>query len=152
MEVLQPDNLLERFAARKANKVGKTSDFLAIKGAKGQVENDNFAKPEKVNEFIGFKCLHYSVTESAGVVVLTVVKRVQNQSITFGVRTVKDTAIPEKDYKDIDIRLTMSGTETEKQIEVPIIDNTEWEPDLDFLVELYEIDAVEKTRLVGDDT
>lgn len=114
MEVLQPDNLLERFAARKANKVGKTADFLSIKGAKGQVENDNSAKPEKVNEFIGFKCLHYSVTESAGHVLLTVVKRVQNQSITFGVRTVKDTAIPEKDYKDIDIRLTMSGTETEK--------------------------------------
>jgi len=54
---------------------------------------------------------------------------------------VKDTAIPGDDYKEIDMRITMAATETEKPIEIPIIDNNEWEPDLDFLVELYEIDA-----------
>jgi len=46
----------------------------------------------------------------------------------------------------------MNATETEKQIEITIIDNNEWEPDLDFLVELYEIDAPGKERLQGDDT
>ena len=40
----------------------------------------------------------------------------------------------------------------EKQIEIPIVDNQEWEPDLDFLVELYEIDAPGKERLQGEDT
>ena len=32
LEILEPDSLLERFAAKKANKVGKNSDFVAIKG------------------------------------------------------------------------------------------------------------------------
>jgi hypothetical protein len=33
--VLQPTTLLERFAARKENKVGANKDFVAIKGQKG---------------------------------------------------------------------------------------------------------------------
>jgi len=36
------------------------------------------------------------------------VKKAVGQRITFGVRTVKDTAIPGDDYKDIDNRITMS--------------------------------------------
>jgi hypothetical protein len=31
-EILEPDGLLERFAAKKANKVGKNNEFLSIKG------------------------------------------------------------------------------------------------------------------------
>ena len=47
LEVLQPEALLERFAAKKANKVGKTSDFLDIKGKiKGQIENQTTKKLE----------------------------------------------------------------------------------------------------------
>ena len=38
-------------------------------------------------------------------------------------RTVKDTAIPGDDYKDIDERITMDKEDTEKQIEIPIVDN-----------------------------
>ena len=152
LEVLEPEALLERFAAKKANKVGKNNDFISLKGAiKGQIENDTTNKLENTNDFIGFKCLHYSVTESAGVAAVTVVKKVVNQSITFGIRTVKDTAIPGSDYKEIDLRVKMAAQETEKQIEIPIVDNNEWEPDLDFLVELYEIDSPQKERIQGDD-
>ena len=32
LSVFDPDSLLERFAAKKANKVGKNNDFLALKG------------------------------------------------------------------------------------------------------------------------
>ena len=92
LKVLEPDSLLERFAAKKANKVGKNNEFLTIKAdIKGQIENDSGNKKvEDLNEYIGFKCLHYSVTESAGVAVVTVVKKVVNNSLTFGVRTVKE--------------------------------------------------------------
>ena len=34
-ECLQPDSLLERFAAKKASGVSTNKDFLDIKGAKG---------------------------------------------------------------------------------------------------------------------
>jgi len=88
--------------------------------------------------------------------VITVIKRAINQSITFGVRTVESapgtTAIPGSDYTTLDIRVTMAHSDNEKQIEIPIIDNNIWEPDLDFIVELYEIDAPDKERLFGDDT
>lgn len=76
--VLQPTTLLERFAARKSNQVGATKDFVAIKGQKGQIENDLAGGVKNPNELIGFKCLHYSVTESSGTIDITVVKRVQN--------------------------------------------------------------------------
>ena len=36
---LQPESLLERFAARNANKIGPTKDFLSLKGQKGEIEN-----------------------------------------------------------------------------------------------------------------
>ena len=32
LSVFDPESLLERFAAKKANKVGKNNDFLALKG------------------------------------------------------------------------------------------------------------------------
>jgi Ca2+/Na+ antiporter len=74
VKVLEPDTLLERFAARKENKVGANKDFIEIKGVKGQIENTG-AKVENANDIIGFKCLHYSVTESSGHVTLTIVKK-----------------------------------------------------------------------------
>ena len=35
LELLKPKTLLERFAARKVNKVGATREFLDVKGLKG---------------------------------------------------------------------------------------------------------------------
>ena len=95
--------MLERFAAKKANKVGKTADFLEIKGGvKGQVEHESTFHPENPNEYLGFKCLHYSVTENAGFAKVTIVKKLLNHSKKFGVRTVADTAIKTSDYTHID--------------------------------------------------
>jgi hypothetical protein len=37
--VLRPEALFERFAARKANQVGATKEFLEVKGQKFQLEN-----------------------------------------------------------------------------------------------------------------
>lgn len=39
--------------------------------------------------------------------------------------------------------VTMNKLENEHQIEIPIIDNDEWEPDLDFMVELYDFNSPE---------
>jgi hypothetical protein len=44
----------------------------------------------------------------------------------------------------------MGASEVEFKLQVPIIDNNEWEPDLDFIVELYDIRT--QKRLEGDDT
>lgn len=67
VSVLEPPALVEKFLYKKQNKIGKNSDFIEIKGVKGQVEADSpSASAKNVNDKLGFKCLHYSVTESSG--------------------------------------------------------------------------------------
>jgi hypothetical protein len=40
------------------------------------------------NPLFGFKCLHYSVTESAGHVEITIIKKMMNHELSVGVRTI----------------------------------------------------------------
>lgn len=152
MQALEPDQLLERFAAKKANKVGANKDFVDMKGQKGQVELGKTAKNQ--NEIIGFKCTHYSVTESSGTVEICIVKKEINP-VTVGVRTIDGTAKAPKCYTSFNEIITMGQGETEKIIKIGIIDNNDWQPDLDFEIELYDVNQPdEKTtqRLSGDDT
>jgi hypothetical protein len=65
---------------------------------------------------------------------------------------VKDTAVPESDYTDINVTAKMESDENEKVFEIPIVDNEQWEPDLDFLVEIYDCETSKQERMVGDDT
>jgi len=48
---------------------------------------------------LGFRCLHYSVTESNGTVEICIVKKAIGQELTFGWRTVADSAVDPKDYE-----------------------------------------------------
>lgn len=77
LHCLQPDSLLERFAYRKQAGIhANTKEFMKLKGSKGQI--DHSAKMDSANahnENLGFKCLHYSVTESNGSVEITIVKK-----------------------------------------------------------------------------
>jgi hypothetical protein len=47
---------------------------------------------------------------------------------------------------------TMNKRETEKSIQIKIIDNSDWQPDLDFTVELYDPNSPNLERYFGDDT
>jgi solute carrier family 8 (sodium/calcium exchanger) len=77
--------------------------------------------------------------------------------VTFGYRTVNDTAKCPKDYLHVDEVITIQKRETEKKIYIPIVDDNEWEPDLDFFVELYDPGKINNIsglpeKLNGDDT
>lgn len=102
VEALQPDQLLERFAYRNRNNANN-KEFVRIKNSKGQLDHDEQARKHvKVeNDMVGFKCLHYSVTESNGHVEVTIVKKIMNQPLVVGVRTRDDTAVSPKDYSEI---------------------------------------------------
>lgn len=98
------------------------------------------------NEIVAFKCLHYSVTESAGTVSITVVKKTCTD-YTFGIRTKDGTAKSVYDEKDVNANrefdsydeiVTMKKRDMEKIVEITIFDNHDWQPDLDFFVELYD--------------
>lgn len=148
--LLQPESLFERFAYRKAHAIGGSTEFLSLKGQKFQVENAPIHPIHEENQNIGFKCLHYSVTESAGTVKVTIVKKAENLEMKVGVRTIEDTAKNARDFDNIDQVLTMKQNENEATIEVRIHDDDEWNPDNDFFVELYDVNT--KKKLFGDDT
>jgi len=138
MSYLKPDTLFERFAARKAHQVGATKEFLEIKGQKFQMENQPSAPVMQENELIAFKCLHYSVTESAGMIAISILKKSPNTDFTFGVRSKEGTAKAGKDFEEIDEVVTMKKRETEKTMEIKIHDNEEWQPDMEFYIEFYD--------------
>ena len=53
--------------------------------------------------------------------------------------------------------MTLKKRDTELKIQIPIVDDDEWEPDLDFFVELYDPNHINSDtgipdRLKGDDT
>jgi solute carrier family 8 (sodium/calcium exchanger) len=66
------------------------------------------------------------------------------------VRTLDDTACAPDDYRQIDETLLFDKDEMQKTVKVEIIDDNEWEPDEDFLVELYDVNTAKK--LDGKDT
>jgi hypothetical protein len=77
LTVFDPETNIERIAYRRnvGAQLATKRDFVVVKGTIGQaelhVENTNKLT---LNEKVGFKCLHYSVTEGSGLVTITIVK------------------------------------------------------------------------------
>jgi len=63
---------------------------------------------------------------------------------------VDDTAKSPTQYEAVDEVYTMRKRENEKTIQIKIIDNSDWQPDLEFKVELYNPETKEK--MFGGDT
>jgi hypothetical protein len=155
LEAVAPHSLLERFAAKKSVGVSQNKDFLSIKGQAGQIENVT-RTVSTPNDRIGFKCLHYSVTESSGTIEVTVMKKKEGNDFSFGIRTAPydekvDTAKPESEYMPMDKIVEMKYSDKEMTFKISIIDNHDWQPDLDFRVELYD-PLDNSNRFPGDDT
>ena len=101
----------------------------------------------KNNPRVGFRAKEYSVAENAGSVQIGIFKKRDNDQFRVGVRTVPDTATEGEDYVHIDREVRFEANETEHVVEVEIIDDEQWEPDEDFMVELYDLET--KKRLDG---
>lgn len=70
----------------------------------------------------------------------------------MGVRTVADSAVPPKDYEHLQEVIQFKKKDTEQKIRVNIVDDEEWNPDLEFYVELFDPTQESQPRLPGDDT
>ena len=46
----------------------------------------------------------------------------------------------------------MSKSENEKSVSIKIFDNNDWQPDMEFCVELYDPNSTDMARFDGDDT
>lgn len=143
---LEVENLIERLQQRKEKNEKK--QFIKLKGTHQQLEHKN-AKVAQPNPQVGFKCTHYSVTESSGFVEITICKKV-NEEVTLFVRTVNDTATSPEDYEYLEKEISIAKNEKETTIKVRIHDDDIWEPDKDFHVEICNKET--KQKLEGDDT
>lgn len=111
---------------------------------------------EEENPNFGFKCLHYSVTESAGHVEITVKRKNPTASDVIGVRTQDGTAKAPKDYGAIDQKLVFKTGVDTATVQIPIVDDEAWNPDLEFEIILYDLTNLDSSkgsdRLPGGDT
>ena len=150
---IEPKSVIGRMKYRRiiGNALSGRKPFVVVKGMKKQVENQHVGdlKKSELNPYVGFKCLHYSVTEGAGFLEVTIYKKTPD-ALEIGVRTLDDTACAPDDYHSIDETLVFQKDEMQKTIKVDIIDDNEWEPDEDFLIELYDVNTAKK--LEGKDT
>jgi len=152
-KAMEPKSVIGRMKYRRVigNQLSGRKPFVVVKGMKKQMENQTVGnlKKSELNPYVGFKCLHYSVTEGAGYLEVTVHKKTPD-ALEIGVRTLDDTACAPDDYHSIDETLIFQKDEMQKTIKVEIIDDNEWEPDEDFLIELYDVNTSHKLK--GKDT
>lgn len=115
---------------------------------------------KEANADYGFKCLHYSVSESAEKVEVTILrKRVDVSIAQVGIRTVDGSAKDPKDYKKTEEIVKSEsfkkiGDQYTHVFTVPIVNDDEWNPDMDFTVELFNpnLVGVSQDKLEGKDT
>ena len=101
------------------------------------------------NPNYGFKCLHYSVSESSQKLTIPIL----NKNKTAGsirVKTVDAEAKAGEDFEPVDRVLEFKQGEAQQQVDIIIHDDDNWEPDEDFFVQLF--DPINGTELDGQDT
>ncbi len=91
------------------------------------MENPNF----------GFKCLNLSVNENKGSIEVEILNK-KKSAVTVAVRTVDKTAKAGEDFKKVDKSIRFKKGQEDFKISIEIKDDDEWEPDKEFIVELYE--------------
>ncbi len=125
-------------------------------------KNQKFLKEEKIaekmqdeewfkfNPLVGFRCLHYSVSEAIGKLRIHVINKVVGEEFKVGIRTRDGTAVAGSDFTGVDEILDFGASEAHKYVEVEILNDDIYEDNEDFWVELYDPDNNEK--LPGHDT
>lgn len=101
------------------------------------------------NQDFGFSCLHYSVSESQGILQIEVFNKKGVQCSVLA-KTIDGEAIANDDYIPFSGILEFKKGEKSKTVDIKIIDDDDWEPDEDFFVQLY--DPSTRQDLIGHDT
>ena len=129
------DPLLSRIKFRKQVGNAMTGKRPAIE--KGEIFKMEMAMADHLDESTknpdyGFKCLHYSVSESSEKLKIVISKKTKGPG-SVRVRTKDAEAVAGEDYGEVDtvVKFADAGTES---IDVPIFDDDSWEPDEDFHV------------------
>lgn len=81
----------------------------------------------------GFKCLHYSVSESVGSLIVTIENKTA-KACSVLVKTVDDQAVAGEDFQYVEKEIHFRDGQKTDTIEIGIMDDDSWEPDEDFWV------------------
>jgi hypothetical protein len=100
------------------------------------------------NDKIGFSCLNYMVMENCGSFEVKIAKKV-NEDFVCILKTVEASAKAGKKFKAVDEMITLSKSQSEYSVKIEIIDDAEYNEDLEFFIEIYDEQGA---RLAGDDT
>jgi len=151
-KAVEGDQMISRIKYRK--QVGKMLSGARQVIAKGEIIKQEHAHAKNIdekekNEFFGFTCLHYSVSEASGSLRIEINNK-KGIACKVRVLTQDAEAIAGDDYEKVDEILEFKDKEKIKCIEVTINDDDNWEPDEDFFVQL--LDANTNADLVGKDT
>jgi len=131
---VQGGSMLPRIKHRKQVGNAMTGKRPVIE--KGEIFKAEHALAENLDEKsknpdFGFKCLHYSVSESSGSLRVIVVNKKKGAG-KVRVRTIDAEALAGEDYGAVDTVLEFKGGEAQLSIDVKIHDDDSWEPDEDF--------------------
>jgi len=151
-KAVEGDQMISRIKYRK--QVGKMLSGARQVIAKGEIIKQEHAHAKNIdekekNEFFGFTCLHYSVSEASGSLKIEINNK-KGIACQVRVLTQDAEAIAGDDYEKVDEILDFKDKEKTKYIEVIINDDDNWEPDEDFFVQL--MDPHTNADLVGKDT
>lgn len=101
------------------------------------------------NPNYGFKCLHYSVSESSQKLTIPILNKT-GKAGSIRVKTVDAEAKAGEDFEAVDRVLEFRNGESQQQVDIIIHDDDNWEPDEDFFVQLF--DPMNDSELEGQDT
>jgi len=152
-DMIPKDPIQQRIHFRR--KVGRTfrvTDRTEIKKNEilfQEIKKVEQEQPKFLSPIVGFKCLHYSVSEGIGKINVKFINKT-GMEMEVGVRTVDQTANAGEDYHAIDERISFGDAQKEQHVEVKIINDDTFEPDEDFYIEIYDPETGE--RLPGSDT
>lgn len=139
----------QRLVAKQEEEMARLDAAAAAAGASGDAEaklDDVALAMEGVSASdeptVSFRTATHAILESGGVLSISVV-RAGSVDTACGVRvyTVDGTATETEDYVKVDTVLTFTAGETEKKVDVAIIDDDVWEPDETFDVVLEAHDG-----------
>ena len=102
----------------------------------------------KRNPFVCFPCLHYSVSEGAGYILIAIECRTPG-GYTVVAKTVDGEAKAPVDYITTQETFQFSQPGEKQHLKVTIKDDDEWEPDKDFYIDLLDTKG---DKLDGEDT
>jgi len=148
--ILEGKPLLMRTKYRKAvaNGGGKPLIKKDETYRKEHLMASSFEKSQR-NIKYGFKCLFMSVSEACGELKVTVLNQSKKAGVV-GCRTLNDTASSPEDYGHKDDQITFTDGQESADFFVSIVNDDSFEPDEDFLIELYDPNS--KKKLEGRDT